>query len=263
MTEKPSLPTLPELSMQSIMQFSSNVNWGISDPDRFAKLMEEARSLVTPGYFYGDNLFTWGRNNSALEDATFKKAWQENIKNGADEAIVWRRYILACSAYHCIQLPGDFAEFGVYIGTGMKTVMDYLGGEAFPKSFWGYDTFDYNPVEGHTFNGQQDGMFEVVKERFVNYPQTKLIKGFLPDSFSQGIPDSVAFMHIDLNNYEGEIAVLEALFDRVVPGGIIILDDYEWAGIYRSQKKEEDQWFDKRGYRVFPLPTGQGMVLKR
>ena len=52
-------------------------------------------------------------------------------------------------------------------------------------------------------------------------------------------------------------------FDRVVSGGIIILDDYEWSLIYREQKQKEDQWFDKKQYRIFPLPTGQGLIIKR
>jgi len=70
-------------------------------------------------------------------------------------------------------------------------------------------------------------------------------------------------MHIDLNSAEYEIAVLEVLFGRLVPGGVLILDDYEWGGMYRKQKIAEDAWFEQRQYRVFPLPTGQGMVLKR
>jgi O-methyltransferase len=53
------------------------------------------------------------------------------------------------------------------------------------------------------------------------------------------------------------------LFEKIVPGGILILDDYEWAGIYRGQKIAEDQWLQERGYRVIPLPTGQGLVIKR
>ena len=51
--------------------------------------------------------------------------------------------------------------------------------------------------------------------------------------------------------------------DRVVPGGMIVLDDYEWSSIYREQKRAEDRWFQQRGHRVFPLPTGQGFVIKR
>jgi hypothetical protein len=257
------LPILNEISLEQITQFSTHQYWGVKDNVRFAELMEKTKTLVHGGYFLGDNLFTWLRNNSALDDLPFRKAWQDNIKNPSDEAIVWRRYILACAAYHCIHVSGDFVECGVYLGSGIKTVVDYLGGVDFKKTFWGYDTYDYNPVEGHLFQGQETGLFESVKERFKDYPQVKLVQGFLPDSFKGNEPEKIAYLHIDLNNLEGEIAVLEALFDRVSPGGMIILDDYEWSGVYRPQKKGEDQWFDKRNYRVFPLPTGQGFVLKR
>lgn len=257
------LPKLEKISLERIFNFSTDAYWGVSDPERFRALMEEAKSLVISGHYLGDNLFTWGRNNSMLDDLPFREAWQKNVMNGSDEAIVWRRYILACAAYHALHLPGDFVECGVYNGTGIKTVIDYLGGTDFPKTFWGYDTFDYNPVEGHAFEGQEAGFYERIQQRFTDYPQVKLIRGLLPESFDQGCPEQVALLHIDLNNVEGEIAVLDRLFDRVVPGGVIILDDYEWASIYRLQKQGEDLWFDARGYRVFPYPTGQGMVIKR
>ncbi|MDH5536191.1 MAG: TylF/MycF family methyltransferase [Betaproteobacteria bacterium] len=123
--------------------------------------------------------------------------------------------------------------------------------------------FDYNPVQGHAFEGQEAGLFEKVRQRFANYPQVNLVKGLLPDSFANGIPESIAYMHIDLNNAEGVLAVLDRLFDRVVSGGIVIMDDYEWSGIYRAQKKAEDPWFAERNYRVFPLPTGQRLIIKR
>ena len=261
--KKPHLPSLNEISLDRVISFSSPTGWGVKNPEEFGKLMETAKTLVDPGYFLGDNLFTWKRNNSALEDLPFRKAWEDNVRNSADQAIVWRRYILACAAYHCLHIPGDFVECGVFLGTGIKTVMDYLGEGRFPRIFWGYDTFDYNPVPGHAFEEQQEGLYEQVKDRFKNYPQVKLIKGLLPASFKDNKPHSVAYLHIDLNNFEAEIAVLEVLFDRVSAGGVIILDDYEWAGPYRPQKKAEDQWFDKRSYTIFPLPTGQGVVLKR
>jgi len=260
---KPPLPELDSLRMDAVMNFATHKYWGVSDPVRFKALMDEARSLVVSGHFLGDNLFTWGRNNSLFEDKPFRTAWESNLQNDADQAIAWRRYILACAAFHCSQLEGDFVECGVYTGTGIKTVMDYLGGPAFPRTFWGYDTFDYNPVAGHKFAGQEEGFFEKVQQRFADYPQVRLVKGFIPESFVHGCPDKVAYLHIDLNNAEGELAALEVLFDRLVPGGMLILDDYEWAGVYRAQKQAEDPWFAARGYRVFPLPTGQGFVIKR
>jgi O-methyltransferase len=256
------LPRLAPIKPDQLINFATPKSWGISDPARFNALMEEAKSLVTPGYYLGDNLFTWGRNNSLFEDVAFRQAWTANIQNDADQAIAWRRYVLACLAYNCLPLPGDFVECGVYAGSGIKTVMDYLGGKDFPKPFWGYDTFDYNPVQGHSFAGQAEGFYHQIKARFDGYPQVRLIQGFIPDSFAQGMPEKIAYRHIDMNNAAGEIAALDNLFERVVSGGVIVLDDYEWS-IYRGQKQAEDPWFEARGYRVVPLPTGQGMLIKR
>lgn len=261
-TPAPYLPKLSTASKESILSFRSDVSWGITDPAKFQSLMGELLKLLTPGYYMGDNLLTWGRNNSLFEDEAFRKSWTENQLNASDQAIAWRRYILACAAYHCVHLPGDFVECGVYMGSAIKTVIDYMGGKEFPKKFWGYDTFDSNPTS-HQFKEQKDGLYERVQNWFEGYPQVRLVKGLLPESLYGNSPEKIAYLHIDLNSAKYEIAVLETLFDRVVPGGIIILDDYEWAGVYREQKVLEDAWFDARQHRVFPLPTGQGIVLKR
>ena len=176
---------------------------------------------------------------------------------------MWRRYILCCAAYHCMHLDGDFVECGVLFGTGVKTVIDFFGKDNFAKTFWAYDTFDINPVATHPSHGQRSGLYGEVKARFAGYAGVNLIMGRLPESLHDNSPQRIAYLHIDLNQAEYEIAVLNELFDRLVPGGILILDDYEWSGVYRDQKIKEDQWFEAREYRVFPLPTGQGLVLKR
>ena len=252
----------PELN--TVFNFNHKTSWGIENMPRFLELMEEITTLVSPGFYFSDNLFTWGRNNSLNDDKAFQEAWLNNIKNDSDITIAWRRYILATTAYHCVQLEGDFVECGVYWGTGIKTVVDYLGGKVFPKFFWGYDTYDYHPEEGHAaFSDQKEGFYNQVVERFAGYNQVKLIKGLLPDSFIGQCPDKIAYLHIDLNSAKYEVEVLDVLFDRVVSGGMIILDDYEWAGIYRTQKIAEDSWFDERQYRVIPIPTGQGLLIKR
>lgn len=260
---KPKLPKLDVPDEGLIFDYKINQSWGVKEPERFFQLMEEATGLIASGYFLGDNLFTWGRNNSALEDSAFRESWQANALNPSDFAIALRRYILCCAAFHCLHLEGDFVECGTLYGTGIKTVIDYFGQENFDKLFYGYDTFDTNPVDGQKFSRQQEGLFEEVKERFAGYPQVRLVMGLLPQSLEHNSPEKISYLHIDLNQAEYEIAVLEALFDRVVSGGIIIMDDYEWSGIYRRQKILESQWFDARGYRVFPLPTGQGLILKR
>lgn len=261
--DKPKLPPLDVPDENKVFNFKIQQSWGIKDPERFYQLMDEAVSLVASGHFLGDNLFTWERNNSFLEDRAFRQSWESNSAITADHAIVWRRYILCCAACHCVHLDGDFVECGTLHGTGVKTVIDYFGKDNFAKTFYAYDTFDTNPVEGHEFPGQQEGLYNAVCQRFADYPRVRLIMGMLPQSLEGNSPEKIAYLHIDLNHADYEIAVLDALFERVVPGGIIILDDYEWSGPYRRQKIVEDQWFSARDYRVFPLPTGQGLVLKR
>jgi len=260
---KISLPPLsPASNDESKYCFKSTFLWSVSDRARFEVLMDEAISLVAPGYYYGDNMFVWQRNMSALSDAAFMQAWESNVRDNSDQTVLWRRYILCCIAYHCVQLKGDFVECGVLSGTCIKTIIDYFGKDNFHPRFWGYDTFDTNPT-GHHFDNQGSGLFENIKKRFVDYPNVKLTMGLLPNSLVGNCPDKIAFLHIDLNSAEYEIAVLDKLFDKVVSGGVVILDDYEWSEPYAEQKKLEDPWFDARGYRVIPLPTGQGFIIKR
>jgi hypothetical protein len=261
--KRPRLPKLTIAEENRFRNFRSHEGSGITDPARFRQLMDEAVGLVAAGFHLGDNLFTWMRNVSAAEDSAFLESWQSNVASQADEAILWRRYIQCCAACHCVHLPGDFVECGVLFGTGVKTVIDYFGKDNFGKRFWAYDIFESNPLEELPAQGQQEGLFERVRERFSGYDDVRLVAGMLPDSLAGNSPDQIAYLHIDLNKAETEIAVLERLFDRVVTGGIIILDDYEWSGVYRRQKIKEDAWFEARNYRVIPLPTGQGLVIKR
>lgn len=114
----------------------------------------------------------------------------------------------------------------------------------------------------HAMPDHGPGLFDKVRGKFADYPQVQIVKGLIPESFEGNSPDRIAYMHIDLNQAPAEVAALDHLFHRMVPGGIVILDDYEWAA-YQQQKLAEDEWFDARGYRVMPLPTGQGLVIKR
>lgn len=258
------LPPASTASLDRIASYYFPAFWDIDDPESFSKEVKKLTTSLPPGFHASDNFVTWGRNNSMFDDAAFVQAWQNNCESAADRGIVWRRYILATSAYHCVHLDGDFVECGAYTGVGVKTVMDYLGGPRFPRPFWAYDVFQHqNGMENLPMPEVGPELHERVVKKFSGYTQVRIVKGLIPDTFVDNCPQQIAYLHIDLNQAKAEIAALDHLFDRVVPGGIVILDDYEWSGIYRPQKIAEDAWFDKRGYRVMPLPTGQGIVYKR
>lgn len=63
-----------------------------------------------------------------------------------------------------------------------------------------------------------------------------------------------------MNSAPGELAALNAIEDRLVPGAVIMLDDFG-AIPYRAQHIAETEWFQKRGRYVLELPTSQGMVI--
>jgi hypothetical protein len=258
------LPKLTTPAEDRLFNFFMPTFWGTSNPEAVTAAAKELVGFSSSAHHFADNFLTWGRNNSMLDDRAFVKAWESNVECASDEAIVWRRYVLACAAHHCVQLDGDFVECGAYTGVGVKTVIDYLGGRAFPKTFWGYDLFEHDPsMTHHSMPEHAEGLYARVQKKFSAYPQVRMIKGSIPQVFENHCPDRIAYLHIDLNQAPAEIAALEHLFDRMVPGGILILDDYEWSGYYRPQKLAEDQWLDARHYRVIPLPTGQGLVIKR
>ena len=104
-------------------------------------------------------------------------------------------------------------------------------------------------------------LYASVKKRFGSFANVTVTQGKVPDILAEVSPKKIAFMHLDMNNADAEVGALEVLFDRMVPGAVLILDDYGWLG-YRAQKLAEDPWFEKRGYRVLELPTGQGLLIK-
>jgi hypothetical protein len=58
-----------------------------------------------------------------------------------------------------------------------------------------------------------------------------------------------------------EIAAAEYFWDKLVPGAVIVLDDYGWK-IHYEQKEKFDRFAARKGVRVLALPTGQGLIFK-
>lgn len=57
----------------------------------------------------------------------------------------------------------------------------------------------------------------------------KLIKGIFPGSAAHLKDTEFAFVHIDTDFYLSVKACLEWFWPRLLPGGIIVLDDYLWS----------------------------------
>ncbi len=247
------------------MNFLSTVFFGV-DREPFLKGIQQSIDHIghKDGIYTGDNIFTWGRNLSFFSDEAFMKAWRQHANTAVEEAIVWRVSVVAWAARSVMsrRIPGDLVECACAMGTTARIVCDYTSFAAQDRKYYLYDLFDPGQtMQHHDTGGQQGSLYDKVRSRFTDCPNVRVLQGRVPEVLQAESPSQVAFMHIDLNNAPAEIGALEILFDRLSPGGILILDDYGWLG-YKAQKQAEDPWLAARGYQVLELPTGQGLVFK-
>lgn len=229
--------------------------------DGIRQMFGALKSLT--GSFAGDNLIVMGHNLSFLTDEPFMTAFHKHVETDVERGIIWRMATVAWGAFNAKRLQGDMVECACYKGITARIVSDYVDLASQPdRKYYLYDLFEHDAsMPHHHMPEHGETLFEQVKARFSDLPNVVVTQGRVPDSLSQASPEKIAFMHLDLNNVDAEIGALEALFDRMVPGAILVLDDYGWLG-YRPQKLAEDAWFAARGYKVLELPTGQGLVIK-
>lgn len=235
--------------------------------------------------FWGDRLLTIDKSAGFLDDPLFVAALADIDGSHrydqfhAPHGVAWRINTLVWAARNALRLPeGDLVECGVFKGDFAWSVSRICNIPASGRRFFLYDSFeglhptlsqaeDYPEAPQHLdfANAQYriNGLYEQVAARFADMHNVIVQKGFLPEALTQGdVPEKIAFLHIDLNSPAAEVLCLEYLFPRVVPGGVVILDDYGWK-LYHRQKEAEDAFFASHGHHVLELPTGQGMVIKQ
>jgi predicted O-methyltransferase YrrM len=246
-----------------VNNFLSTVFAGVGDIERFCASIQKAIDhLAVGGVFVGDNLITFGKNLSFLHDERFMAAWRAHAASPFEQAVIWRTHVLCWAARHGLRRDGDFVECGCYKGTSARILYDYLGLGSSPKRLYLYDLFVHSgDMAHHAMPEHSATLFESVKARFAGLANVEIFKGEVPGTLHGTVPERIAFLHVDMNNAAAEIGALELLFDRVAPGGAVVLDDYGWNG-YRRQKDAEDAFFASRGYSVLELPTGQGLVIR-
>lgn len=209
-----------------------------------------------------DDLFVWFRAVHFLKDPTFIDAMGPLRDDPVLRARIWRVYTLCWAARSCMTLEGDFLDIGCYDGKTVSVIDRYCGfSRNHDKKYWLFDIFDSPPLESRKV-GHGPNLFDQVQAMFPDTDRYKVIKGPVPDSFEGNLPEKVAFAQVDLNAAEPELAALEQIFDRIVPGGMIVFDDFGFSRYSRTRELEAD-FMSRRGQMIFECPTGQGIFIKR
>lgn len=247
---------------QRLSTWVMKVFWSVSDQAAMAQIVDNLRQ-ITPNLFAGDDLITFGKNLSFASDNKFLAAFNALNPSRVEKAIVWRKYVLYWAARRGLELEGDFVEAGCYTGMSVRLLCDLLDFATQDRRYWLYDAFTHwERDDGYTGVSEHSADLErQVRDRFSDTPNVEIVAGLIPDSFRQGTPDKIAFMHIDLNSVEAERATLETLYDRLVPGALVVFDDYGFAASW-NQKVSADAFVARHGKMILELPTGQGLLIK-
>jgi hypothetical protein len=234
------------------MNLLSPVFWGVNNPAFMEGIQQAVDNIHPDGIYAGDNILTFGRNLGFLENKDFVDAWKAHAETEVEHAIVWRIYVLAWAAKSVLsrKIPGDFVECPCNQGTIARIVCDYVDFAHSGRNYYLYDLFE-----------QGKNLLSTVKNRFSQFSNLIIANGVVPQVLDAVAPGKISFMHVGMGDATAEIGVLERLFDRLSPGGILVLNNYGWLG-YREQMLAEDPWLAERGYEVLELPTGQGLLIK-
>jgi len=210
-----------------------------------------------------------------MEDDLFLESYNMGKKTGAlrnhPGEIYWRAYVACWAANKAKTLPGDFVECGVNLGFLSRIVMHYTSFKNLHKKFYLLDTFSGFPLD--TMEKEQrkylnpevlseyKECYEEVKTTFSEFSNVIIVRGKVPDTLSLVEANKVAYLSLDMNNADAEIAAAEYFWDRMVGGSVILLDDYGHPSCIYHRKKF-DEFCKKRNVQVLSLPNGQGLIFR-
>ena len=124
-------------------------------------------------------------------------------------------------------LDGNIAELGVYQGGALQAMATLCP----QKTCYGFDTFAGLPVEAwHDGERVAPGTFGDVDFERLDHekrPNITLKRGVFPAS-AQGIDERFCFAHVDFDYEQSTAAAIEWLVPRMVPGGLVVFDDWRW-----------------------------------
>ncbi len=143
-------------------------------------------------------------------------------------------------------IEGDIVECGVAYGNGLITFATMAKLEDKGRKVYGFDSFEGFPTPSifdkshrESMKGEYgDANLSYVERvlRNANVGHVELVKGFVEDTAKQ-YDGNIALLYIDLDLYEGYKSTLEAMFDKVVSGGIVAFDEYDdpkWPGAKKA-----------------------------
>ena len=166
-------------------------------------------------------------------------------------------------------IPGDAAELGVFRGDFAALI-----NAAFPdRTIHLFDTFEGFPAEDVEIEQAQGlsrakaGDFsetaaDMVEKRLL-YPERAVFhKGYFPATFDGCREKTFAFVSVDADLYAPTAAALPRFFDRLSPGGVLLIHDVN-STQFSGAGKAVREFCAERGLLPMPVCDLHGSVVLR
>ncbi|MFE4715399.1 TylF/MycF/NovP-related O-methyltransferase [Streptomyces sp. NPDC055817] len=178
-------------------------------------------------------------------------------------------------------IPGDIVECGVWRGGSMQACAKAL----LAQGDTGRDLYLFDTYEGMTPPTEEDlrrdgksaeellaaqgkdrpiwavATLDDVKSGFraVPYPEGRLhfVQGKVEDTVPEQAPERISILRLDTDWYASTKHELDHLYDRLVPGGVLLIDDY---GYWQGSRQAVDEFLEKTGERLLLLRMDEGRI---
>lgn len=166
---------------------------------------------------------------------------------------------------------GLLVECGVYRGATLLGMAHMLRGIGSTCELIGFDSFEGFP-EPTQEDALADGSFHAraVKGLFADtsYQELRkrvrilgfeghvtLVKGYFENSLAAWGDKRFSVVHLDCDLYSSYLTCLEFFYPRVVPGGYIVFDEYDFsAPVYPGAQKAIDSFFADKPENIQHFP---------
>ena len=172
-------------------------------------------------------------------------------------------------------IPGDLIETGIWRGGAtifMRALLEAYGDES--RAVWAADSFEGLPEPDAERFPKESASYhhpivvrhsrrlavslEEVRANFAAYglldDRVHFLKGWFKDTLPTAPIDKLALVRLDGDYYESTLDALTSLYDKLSPGGIIIIDDYgedDWTNC----RQAVDEFRKRRGIREPLIPV--------
>jgi hypothetical protein len=175
-------------------------------------------------------------------------------------------------------VPGNIIECGVFKGTSLArfAAIRNLIGNDFSSKIIGFDVFndEFPTTEFEEDNEQREHWLETAGGSSIDINQLTTIFNhhgvdnfeLIPGDICETVPYyvknnpgiKISLLNIDCDFVEPTFCVLEHFFERVMPGGIILLDNYAGEGTsgisYHGDTKGVDNYFADKNVKIQRFP---------